>query len=145
MYIMFQGIPYELENSSEKVKLFDSKESFSSNKGTNSDSIESSELITTSESSSPRGPCLAVITTNGTFDMQNLIEALQSIKANLIETKQTPATLLVFNEGNLDPMEQKRIRATVYPRSVLFPIIDFDSFPSNFDPTSEVENWFKHN
>jgi hypothetical protein len=40
-------------------------------------------------------------------------------------------------------MEQKRIRATVYPRPVLFPIIDFDSFPSNFDPTTEVENWFK--
>lgn len=142
--MMFQWIPYEIENFSEKAKRIDLKESFSSEEGTNSDNIEeSSKLITTSESFSPRGRCLAVITTNGTFDMENLIEALQSIKVNLIETNKTPATLLVFNEGNLDPMEQKRIIATVYPRPVLFPVVDFDSFPSNFDPTTEVENWFK--
>ena len=99
---------------------------------------------TSSKSTSPkRGQCLVVLTTNSSEDIRDLSKSLKSIQINLVEVNKTPATLLIFNEGNLNTKQRQLLIGTVHPRRVLFPVIDFDSYPPHFDPITEVENWSK--
>jgi len=83
------------------------------------------------------GPCIAVLVTNRTKDVEELQVALTSLA--FLKGDANPdykAPVLVFNEGNLTPLQvQTIVKAT--DRPVAFPLVDFTIFPNDFDPASD--------
>lgn len=80
------------------------------------------------------GACISVLVTNRTKDIDEIQVALRSLAFLKGDTdKKNKAPVLVFNEGNLSPLQVQSI-VTSTDRPVAFPLVDFSKFPSNFDP-----------
>jgi len=82
-------------------------------------------------------PCIAVLVTNRTKDVEELQVGLSSLA--FLKGDKDPnykAPVLVFNEGNLTPLQvQTIVKATERP--VAFPLVDFSIFPTGFDPGTD--------
>jgi len=82
------------------------------------------------------GPVIATLVTNREKDLNELCLALRSLVLLRGDSKEYPAPVLVFNEGDLsDEQIQSILRCT--DRMISFPRVDFSVFPQGFNFVTE--------
>lgn len=83
-------------------------------------------------------PCIAFLLANAAKDVHNSILAIESIDDYIKDESAIP--LLVFQEGDLSSETRKLIISASQNREIIFPYVDFSSYPSGFDPLGETNN-----
>lgn len=94
------------------------------------------------------GPVIATLVTNTTKDVEDLQSAIRSLVFLKGDDLSHPAPILVFNEGNLSPVQVQLLVTAAssvsednnmlyLPRPIAFPIVNFEEFPSKF-PKEEI-------
>lgn len=78
------------------------------------------------------GPVVATLLASREKDVQDLCVALTSLAFLGGDSKDFPAPILVFNEGDLSE-EQVKFVVSCTERPVAFPQVDFKTFPDGFD------------
>mmetsp|Transcript_22369 Transcript_22369/g.48144 ORF Transcript_22369/g.48144 Transcript_22369/m.48144 type:complete len:335 (+) Transcript_22369:126-1130(+) len=83
-------------------------------------------------------PCVAILLANSPKDVRNSILAIKSIDDYIKDGGTTP--ILIFHEGNLSNETKQRLSGSSQKREIIFPYIDFSSYPPGFDPLGEIDD-----
>lgn len=86
------------------------------------------------------GTAVAILISSLENDVHNSIMAIRSFDDNVLDNRSTP--FLLFNEGDLTSAQKGRITNST-EREVLFPYVNFSTYPVGFDPVKEAAPGFR--